>query len=133
MTNVKATLLLTLLLAWCLVALPHAYAQTKTPAAQKTAINWRAERILLHRQFGARTQELAAWCRKEGIEDQVSHTYGIYRNFHLDRQYIFLPTEKKMPSAAVKGVLATWLEKLNQVKIGPRRSATNPWPQKAEG
>ena len=120
MTNVKATLLLVLLLAWCPAVLPSVCAQTDSAAPaqeQKTATNWRAERILLHRKFGANIQELAMWCRKVGIDEQVPHTYGVYRSFQLDRQYIFLPTEKKMPTAAVKGKLATWLKKLNQVKI----------------
>ena len=94
-------------------ALPQTDAETDRP---KTAVNWRAERILLHRKFGSEIQELAFWCRDNGIEEQVSHTFGVYRNFQLDRQYIFLPTEKKMPVAPVKGLAATWLEKLNETK-----------------
>ena len=82
----------------------------------KKATNWRAQRILLHREFGAEIQQLANWCRKNGIEEQVSHTFGQYRSFQLDRQYIFLPTEKRTPVAEVEGIGAEWLEKLNEVK-----------------
>ena len=85
-------------------------------AAQEVATNWREQRVLLHRKFGAEIQELAFWCRENGIEEQVPHTFGVYRNFQLDRQYIFLPTQKKMPVAPVKGLAATWLEKLNAIK-----------------
>ena len=85
-------------------------------AAQEVATNWREQHVLLHRKFGAEIQELAFWCRENGIEEQVPHTFGVYRNFQLDRQYIFLPTQKKMPVAPVKGLAATWLEKLNAIK-----------------
>ena len=96
-----------------LAAVPQTDADSKT---RKTAVNWRAERILLHRKFGSEIQELAFWCRDNGIEEQVPATFRVYRNFQLDRQYIFLPTEKKMPVASVKGLAATWLEKLNNIK-----------------
>ena len=40
-------------------------------AQQKTAINWRVKRILVHKQFGAELQELAMWCRKNGAGKQL--------------------------------------------------------------
>lgn len=85
----------------------------------KKAVNWRAKRVVLTRQYGADLQELALWCRSNGIEQQVEQTFKIYREFGLDRQYIFLPTEKSMPTppAAVDKVKGKWLEKLNEVKV----------------
>ena len=90
--------------------------EEKKTKSSKTAVNWRAQRILLHREFGADIQELAMWCRQNGLDDQVSHTFGVYRTFQLDRQYIFLPTTRKMPVAEVEGDGAKWLNKLNEVK-----------------
>ena len=83
----------------------------------KTAINWRAKRILIHRQFGAELQELALWCRSKRIDDQVAITFDVYQEFSLDRQYIFLPGEKNMPSTDIKGPRAVWLEKMNEIKV----------------
>jgi hypothetical protein len=86
--------------------------------ANATAVNWRAKRILLNRQYGADLQELANWCREKGTEkEQITNTFKIYREFGLDRQYIFLPTEKKMPTAEAKGLGAEWLQKLNEIKV----------------
>ncbi len=86
-------------------------------AKQAKAVNWRAKRIVANRQYGADLQELANWCRTKGIEEQVKETFKVYREFGLDRQYIFLPTEKAMPVAPVKDVRATWLQKLNEIKV----------------
>jgi len=94
--------------------------QQEQKEKQAKAVNWRSKRILLNRAFGADLQELAIWCRAEGIQEQVEATFNVYREFGLDRQYIFLPTDKAMPVAQVKGVRATWLEKLNTVKVAHR-------------
>ena len=83
----------------------------------RKAVDWRARRVVLTRQYGADLQGLALWCREQGIEEQVSQTYRIYREFGLDRQYIFLPTEKSMPSFAEKDLRGQWLAKLNEIKI----------------
>ena len=88
-----------------------------TNASSKKAVDWRAKRVVLTRQYGADLQGLALWCRDKGIEEQVSQTYRVYREFGLDRQYIFLPTEKSMPSFAGKDLRGQWLEKLNQIKV----------------
>ena len=85
---------------------------------KETAVNWRARRIVLNRQFGADIQELANWCRKNGTsKEQVTETFKVYRDYGLDRQYIFLPTEKTMPVARQKGIGAQWLSKLNEIKV----------------
>ncbi|WP_210421378.1 DUF1570 domain-containing protein [Mariniblastus fucicola] len=99
----------------CLLSTPLFAFQSE--AKKQTATNWRAKRILLHREFGAELQELAMWCRSKGIEEQVTQTFKVYREYGLDRQYIFLPTEKSMPVAPIKGPKATWLEKLNEIKV----------------
>lgn len=87
-------------------------------AQQKTAVNWRVKRILLHKEFGADLQELAMWCRRKGTDkDQITETFKVYRPFGLDRQYIFLPTEKTMPKVTGDSVGEQWLRKLNQIKV----------------
>lgn len=86
-------------------------------AQQKTATNWRVKRILVHKQFGAELQELAMWCRKQGTDKrQITETFKVYRQFGLDRQYLFLPSEQAMPVVEGDGVPQTWLKKLNQIR-----------------
>ena len=86
-------------------------------AQKKTATNWRVERILLHKKFGSELQELAMWCRKNGTDKkQITETFKVYRQFNLDRQYIFLPTEKSMPVVNGDSLGARWLGKLNEVR-----------------
>lgn len=87
-------------------------------AQQKTAINWRVKRILVHKQFGAELQELAMWCRKNGAGKQlITDTFNQYRTFGLDRQYIFLPSEQGMPVADGDELTDTWQKKLNEIRV----------------
>ena len=87
-------------------------------AQQKTATNWRVKRILLHKEFGSELQELAIWCRENGTDkQQVTETFKVYRQFGLDRQYIFMPTEKSMPEVTPGSLGATWLGKLNEIRV----------------
>ena len=86
-------------------------------AQQKTATNWRVKRILLNKEFGSELQELAMWCRKNGTDKkQITETFKIYQQFGLDRQYIFLPTEKSMPVVSGESLGARWLGKLNETR-----------------
>jgi hypothetical protein len=78
--------------------------------------NWRGERMALEREFGDELQEIAQWCRANGIEDQVDYTFKLYQYRDLGRQYIFLPSDKKMPVGPT-GINGEWLEKVNQAKI----------------
>ena len=110
MTRFVQTVLIVLLVA------SPIFSQQENSKKSK-AVNWRAKRVIVNRALGADLQELALWCRSEGIESQVEPTFKVYREFGLDRQYIFLPTEKSMPVAQVEGVRATWLKKLNETKV----------------
>ena len=98
--------------------------------AQKSdaPVDWRAKRKALDRGFADELQDIALWCRSEGIPQQVSQTYALYKPRDLNRQYIFLPSEKGMPKAR-KGKLGEWLEKISELKKSrPRRSLI--WPKK---
>jgi len=85
--------------------------------AQKSSevVDWRAKRKSLDRAFADTLQDIALWCRTEGIPQQVAQTYALYQPRDLDRQYIFLPSEKGMPPAR-KGKLGQWLEKIAGAK-----------------
>ena len=81
----------------------------------KKSTDWRAKRKSLDRQFADSLQDLAVWCRTEGVPQQVAQTYALYKQRDLNRQYIYLPTEKSMP-AARSGKLGEWLKKIAEVK-----------------
>ena len=85
--------------------------------AQKSdaPIDWRAKRKALDRGFADQLQDLALWCRSEGIPQQVSQTYALFKPRDLGRQYIFLPSEKGMPKPR-KGKLGEWLERISELK-----------------
>lgn len=85
--------------------------------AQKSddPIDWRAKRKSLDRGFADTLQDIALWCRSEGVPQQVPQTYALYKTHDLDRQYIYLPSEKPMP-AARKGKLGEWLGKVTEAK-----------------
>ncbi len=80
--------------------------------------NWRAYRTSLEQQFGAELQEIANWCRANGIPQQVEQTFKLHVNRDLGRQYISLPDERSMPKLKqnVSEILKTWFEKVNQAK-----------------
>ncbi len=78
-------------------------------------IDWRSKRKSLDRGFAESLQDIALWCRSEGIPLQVAQTYALYKPRDLGRQYIFLPSEKGMP-APREGKLGQWLEKIAEVK-----------------
>ena len=85
--------------------------------AQKSdaPVDWRAKRKALDLRFADELQDVALWCRSEGIPQQVAQTYALYKPRDLNRQYIFLPSEKGMP-APRKGKLGEWLVKISDVK-----------------
>ena len=85
--------------------------------AQKaeSPVDWRAKRKLLDRDFADTLQDIALWCREEGIPQQVAQTYTLFKPRDLERQYIFLPSEKGMPAART-GKLGQWLEKVTDAK-----------------
>lgn len=85
--------------------------------AQKsdTPVDWRAKRKSLDRTFADALQDIALWCRSEGIPQQVAQTYALFKPRDLNRQYIYLPSEKGMP-APRKGKLGQWLERISTVK-----------------
>jgi hypothetical protein len=78
-------------------------------------VDWRAKRKSLDRGFADTLQDIALWCRSEGIPQQVAQTYALYQTRDLGRQYIFLPSEKPMP-ALRKGKLGQWLAKITEAK-----------------
>jgi len=82
-------------------------------------VSWRAERVAIERQFGADIQEIADWCRSNGIPNQVEHTFNIYVNRDLGRQYIFMPDTRSMPAAPpnIPDIHKKWLQKVNDAKI----------------
>ncbi len=77
--------------------------------------NWRVERKKLDVEYAKKLQQIAAWCRKNGVEQQVEQTLKLYINRDLGRQYIFLPSEKSMPKPQ-SGVFGQWLARVNQLK-----------------
>jgi hypothetical protein len=81
----------------------------------QTEVDWRAKRKSLDRPFADSLQDIAIWCRTEGIPQQVAQTYALYKPRDLDRQYVFLPSERTMP-APREGKLGLWLEKISTVK-----------------
>ena len=85
---------------------------------QYDTTNWRAYRTSLEQQFGAELQDIANWCRSNGIPHQVEQTFRLHVNRDLGRQYISLPDERSMPKLAqnVPEILKTWFEKVNQAK-----------------
>ena len=78
-------------------------------------IDWRAKRKSLDRGFADTLQDIAFWCRSEGVPQQVAQTFALYKTHDLGRQYIFLPSEKGMP-ATRKGTLGQWLAKVTAAK-----------------
>jgi hypothetical protein len=92
------------------------------PQKNKAPVDWRVKRRALDRQLADELQDLADWCRKVGLNDQVGPTFDLYQVRDLDRQYIFMPSEKSLLTPdqvqpkPVEGDLATWLLKVNEVK-----------------
>ena len=80
--------------------------------------NWRAYRASLEQQFGVELQEIADWCRANGIPKQVEQTFKVYVNRDPGRQYISLPDERSMPTLPenVPDLLKEWFGKVNQAK-----------------
>ena len=85
-------------------------------AQKRKATDWRAKRKVLDRDLADELQDIAGWCRGSGIAQQVPQTFKIYQNRDLRRQYIYLPTTKKMPESR-RGKLGEWLERVSNVKI----------------
>lgn len=112
-----------LLLGLCGVILlwPSASACTGQSSAansrtgKRKSVDWRAQRIVLNREFRDDLQQLVLWCRENGLSDQIAETTKVYRDYGLDRQYIFLPSEKSMPTPP-DSPNGKWLEKLNDAK-----------------
>lgn len=86
--------------------------------SQVNETNWRAERAVLERQFGAELQDIANWCRSSGIPQQVEQTFNVYLNRDLGRQYIFIPDERDAPKVAdaAPALLKEWFTKVNSAK-----------------
>jgi len=99
------------------IALLFLFLLAPAAVAQKsdTPVDWRAKRKALDRGFADSLQDIALWCRREGIGQQVAQTYALHKPRDLDRQYIFLPSEKGMPEPR-KGKLGEWLEKISEVR-----------------
>ena len=89
---------------------------TAAATAQET-VDWRTKRIVLHRSFADELQQIGNWCRENRLPNQVGQTFKLYRKRDPSRQYIFLPTEKTMPTPPA-GPLGQWLGKIN----GARRT-----------
>ena len=87
-----------------------------TATAQRKGTDWRAKRKALDRDFADELQEIALWCRSSGIPQQVPQTYAVYHNRDLRRQYIYLPSTKKMPPSRT-GKSGQWLEKIGAAKV----------------
>jgi len=101
-----------LLIAIVLVSTSSVSAQTDP----STTINWRSERAKLDRPFAERLQEIGKWCRDNDLPQQIRETYKLYQPRDLQRQTIFLPTEKSMPNPP-GGPLGEWLTKVNEVRV----------------
>ena len=80
--------------------------------------DWRAYRASLEQQFGNELQDIANWCRANGIPQQVEQTFRLYLKRDLGRQYILLPDDRAMPKLTQKvpEILGTWFEKVNRAK-----------------
>lgn len=85
-------------------------------AQKRKGTDWRAKRKVLDRDLADELQDIASWCRGSGIGQQVSQTFTIYQNRDLRRQYIYLPTKKKMPKSR-EGKLGEWLERVTTTKV----------------
>ena len=85
-------------------------------AQKRKGTDWRAKRKILDGELADELQDIASWCRGSGIGQQVPQTFKIYHNRDLRRQYIYLPTTKKMP-ASREGKLGQWLERVTTAKV----------------
>ena len=99
------------LLTVCCGENPSLFGQEALPIS-----NWRAARQVLERQFGDELQTIAQWSRDNGVPQQVEPTFNIYLNRDLGRQYIYMPSERSMPTGPddARGV---WLQKVNEAKV----------------
>ncbi len=111
----QSTCLAKILTGLLLVLIAAASSQTAF-AQKRKATDWRAKRKVLDREFADELQDIAMWCRGSGIAQQVPQTFNIYHNRDLRRQYIYLPTTKKMPESRT-GKLGEWLDRVGAVKI----------------
>jgi hypothetical protein len=102
-----------LVIIWFVVAASELVAQQAASSQGKG--NWRARRVVLNRQYRDDLQGLVIWCRENGIPEQIKETMKVYLDFGLDRQYIFLPSEKRMPIPP-DGKPGEWLKRLNEIK-----------------
>lgn len=90
------------------------YLQPSRAIAQdsSTRTDWRAERASVEQEFGEELQEIANWCRAVDLETQVEPTFALYNVRDLMRQYVFMPTNKSMPTPG-EGPLGQWQSKIN--------------------
>ena len=84
-------------------------------ASAQENIDWRTRRIVLHRSFADELQQIGNWCRENRLPNQVGQTFKLYEKRDPGRQYIFLPTEKTMPTPPA-GPLGQWLGKINDAR-----------------
>ena len=104
------------ILTGMLVILLAAATTSQTFAQKRKGTDWRAKRKVLDRDLADELQDIAGWCRGSGISQQVPQTFKIYQNRDLRRQYIYLPTTKKMPEPRA-GKLGEWLERVSTAKV----------------
>ncbi len=109
----RSSLLAKILTSVLLVVLATA---TTSFAQKKKGTDWRAKRKLLDRALADELEDIASWCRGSGISQQVPQTFKIHQNHDLRRQYIYLPTTKKMPEPR-SGKLGQWLERVTTAKV----------------
>jgi len=105
------------ILSWLLlVVLAATTSSTAFAQSRRGRTDWRAKRKALDRDFADELQDIALWCRSSGISQQVPQTFKIYQNRDLRRQYIYLPTTKKMPKSRT-GKLGEWLDRVSTAKV----------------
>lgn len=107
------------LLAFGIATFVMASLVTSVAISQSTvSTNWRVERAALESQLGRELQEIANWCRANGIPQQVERTFNVYMNRDLGRQYIFMPDERDAPQVAAEApaILKEWFTKINAAK-----------------
>ncbi len=104
------------ILTGVLLALLATATASQTHAQKRKSGDWRAKRKVLDRDLADELQDIAGWCRDSGIAQQVPQTFKIYQNRDLRRQYIYLPTTKKMPESRA-GKLGEWLKRVSTAKV----------------
>jgi hypothetical protein len=96
-----------------LAMMVHCVAGLRSDAFQSAdaSINWRVERQSIEPLLANDLQEIADWCRQNGLQQQADETLGWQLPEDLERKYIFLPTESSR-TAPETPLQKQWFDKL---------------------